>query len=403
MKGVKTIFFKEFKEVLRDRRTLVFMLLLPMIVLPLIFNFVTDFMQKQSEKAKKETLTYALINGDQFPQLAQLLADDESFELVSSVTTEDELVPAIKNRDIKFGLVIPASAGEYTDAGYALDVSLVYNNAALTDKVVSRTQRLVERLNTKMREVRFEAIGVSNPLQQEGFLEPTKVIKSGYATKREIIGETVGGFLPYLFVIFCFMGAFYPAIDIGAGEKERGTLETLLLTPVSRSALVLGKFGVIFTSAVVAAVVSLSSMAGWIMIKGKSFEDELGEIFQSFGMIDLFLIFLMILPLAALFASLMLAISIFAKNFKEAQNFIAPLQFLLIFPAFAAFLPGVELNSKTAMIPITNISLAVKELAKGTVDYGMVMIIFASTVVLAAGATFFCVKWFQREDVLFRN
>lgn len=403
MRGVTTVFLKEFKEVLRDRRTLIFMVALPIIVLPVLFNGVASFMQSQEKKASQEVLKFALIHGENFPQLGAMLDADESFERIPDITNEEDIIPAIKSGKIKFGLLVPESSAEYLDAGYSLDVKLIYNNAAFTQKVVSRTDALINKLNDKLRNTRFSEINISNPLQQGGFLEPVTLVRSGYATKREKLGEQIGGFLPYLFVVFCFLGAFYPAIDIGAGEKERGTLETLLLTPISRTALVLGKFGVVFVSGIVAAVVSISSMAGWIYFKGANLKDELGEIFSSFGFLDLGLILLMIVPLAALFASLMLSLSIFAKNFKEAQNFIAPLQFLLIFPAFLAFLPGIELNWKTAMIPITNISLVIKELAKGTVDYSMVSIIFASTVLLAGAATFFCVKWFQREEVLFRS
>ena len=403
MNGIMTIFRKEFKEVLRDRRTLIFMIVLPTVILPVLFNFMINFISSQEKKASEETLKLALINGDLFPQLKQSLEENPGFEIDPSITEEKDIIPAIKSGDLKMGLLVPEDTADYLGAGYTLEVKLIYNNASMTSKVVSRTGKLIDELNKGLRKTRLVEVGISNPLQQEGVLEPSKIVKSGYASQREILGERIGGLLPYFFVVFCFMGAFYPAIDIGAGEKERGTLETLLLTPVPRSSLVLGKFGVVFTCGVVAAVFSLTSMGLWIYLKGSSLSGDIGEIVRSFSLLDLGLIFLMILPLAALFAALMLSLSIFAKNFKEAQNFIAPLQFLLIFPAFMAFLPGISLNWKTALVPITNISLAIKELTKGTVDYGMVMMIFGSTAILAAIATMFCVGWFKRESVLFRN
>lgn len=403
MRGVGIIFRKELLEVLRDKRTLIFMIVLPIVVLPLIFNMVFDFMQKQEKKAAKETLSYALINGENFPEFVNYLNADEGFELNPDFTTEDQIVEAIKAGDLKMGLVVPEDVQTYLDAGYALDITLIYNNASLISRVESRTRTLLNGLNEELRKTRLSEVGLISPLKQEGVMEPARLVKTGIASKREILGENIGGFLPYLFVVFCFMGAFYPAIDIGAGEKERGTLETLLLTPVPRSSLVLGKFLVIFLSGVTAAIFCLASIAGWVWWKGDRIKDALGEVIQSIDAVDIGMIFLMILPTAALFAAIMLSISIFAKTFKEAQNYIAPLQFLLILPAFMAFLPGITLNWKTAMVPITNISLAIKEIAKGTVDYTLVGIIFASTVALAGLATFFCVKWFQREDVLFRS
>ena len=111
----------------------------------------------------------------------------------------------------------------------------------------------------------------------------------------------------------------------------------------------------------------------------------------------------MLVPTAAIFASLLLGISIYAKSFKEAQSYIAPLNMLVILPAFLAMLPGVELDWKTASIPITNISLAIKELIKGTMDYSMLVAILGSSTLLAAALLWASTWWFGREDVLFRQ
>ena len=112
--------------------------------------------------------------------------------------------------------------------------------------------------------------------------------------------------------------------------------------------------------------------------------------------------FLLLLPTSAMFSSLLLAISIYARTFKEAQNYISPLTIIVLMPLMIAMAPGVELDFSTALIPITNIALAIKELMKGTADLGLISVIFGSAVVIGGALIAFCVHWFQQEKVLFR-
>ncbi|MEX1365692.1 MAG: ABC transporter permease, partial [Nannocystaceae bacterium] len=140
-----------------------------------------------------------------------------------------------------------------------------------------------------------------------------------------------------------------------------------------------------------------------LAFKGGQLGGDLGEVMQSIGAVDLALIAAMLVPTAAIFASLLLFISIYAKSFKEAQSYIAPLNMLVILPAVLAMLPGVELDWKTASIPIANISLAIKELIKGTMDYSVLVAILGSSTVLAVVLLWLSTLWFRREDVLFRQ
>ena len=229
------------------------------------------------------------------------------------------------------------------------------------------------------------------------------VQKVDTADKRENIGEKFGALIAYILIPLCLLGASYPAIDMGAGEKERGTLETLLICPVSRSAIVLGKFLTVLTTGLAGALITVASFGIWGAIIG-SFAGfaVVQEAMGAIATVELLLIFLMIVPTSAIFASLLLAISIYAKTFKEAQNYMSPLSILMFVPLAAAMMPGVELTGKTALIPVMNVALAIKELIKGTADGTMIALIFGATVALAAALIAFCVHWFQQEKVLFR-
>jgi sodium transport system permease protein len=114
-------------------------------------------------------------------------------------------------------------------------------------------------------------------------------------------------------------------------------------------------------------------------------------------------IFFVVLPLAVFFSAALLAISLFAKSFKEAQSYLSPLMIIVVLPAVAALLPGVELNTALALVPVLNTSLVSKEIITGTYQWKYIALIFASSSVYAAIALAIAVKLFQREDVLFRT
>ncbi len=398
--NVLTVFRKELLEVSRDRKTLIFMIALPLLLIPLLIQVTTDFVANAEEEAAAATLDYAIFGGEQLPELAEALAAAQRF---SAATLDDpaQITAAIDDERIDLALVVkPGPGGQHV-------VELWYDNAPISSKVKARTKEVLDGLGAKLRLARLGELGIHEAAAQQSVLEPVLMEPRGTAPVREVMGERVGGMLPYLFIIFCFMGAMYPAIDLAAGEKERGTLETLLLVPIPRGQVVLGKFLVVFTAGVVAALLSLAGLGGWLAWRSRELGDELqgelGAVLASIGAGDLLLIAAMLVPTAAIFAALLLGISIYAKSFKEAQSYIAPLNLLVILPAFLAMLPGVELDWSTASIPITNISLATKELIKGTMDLSMLVAILGSSTLLAGALLWAATWWFGREDVLFRQ
>jgi sodium transport system permease protein len=111
----------------------------------------------------------------------------------------------------------------------------------------------------------------------------------------------------------------------------------------------------------------------------------------------------MIVPVAVLFSSVLLTVSLFAKSFKEAQSYVTPLMLLVILPAIAGMLPGVELNYRLAAVPILNISLVSKEMLSGVWHWNFIAVIFGSTALYAAVALAVAVRMFRREGVIFRS
>jgi len=400
--NIPTIYLKEMKEVLRDKKTLIFMVLLPTIVVPMLMNFMIRFVVKAEKKASTETLTYTVFGTENLPDLAGAFTEDKGFKKVE-IPSQEEIASAIEEEKIKFGLIIPQTAREQIASGEQVAIDFYFSDVSATSKVKNRTKKIIQELSDKYRSERLNKLGQDTPQKQEHLLNPIIIEEHNTANLREMLGERVGGILPYIFIIFCLMGSMYPAIDLGAGEKERGTLETLLLAPIHRYQIVLGKFFVIFTTGVTAALLSLMSIGVMLATKVEQVPGELRDVIDSISIVDLALIASMLIPTAAMFAALLLSISIYAKSFKEASSYCGPLNFLVIAPAFIAMLPIVKLDWYWAMVPITNISLAIKELIKGTMNYEMMIAILGSSFVIAGALLLFCTKWFERESVLFRE
>jgi len=399
--GFQTVFFKEMKDVLRDRKTLLLMIVLPIVVVPLLLNLLIGFVIKKEQEAKTEVLEYVVF-GDEFaPELAKTFEAANGFKKVA-LGSPDELVAAIREDRIDFGLVIPEKTAAQLSGQEQASIELHFDNASMGSKVEDRVQDLVEKYNDGLTAARLAKLGVLPGQKQKSLLEPVRLRKQGTGKIREVIGDRIGGMVPYFFIAFCFMGVVYPAIHLGAGEKERGTLETLLLAPIPRHQVVLGKFLAVFCGGIIAVLLNLASLGTWLAIKAGELRGIIGTLIGSIDLLDLVLLALMLIPVAAMFAALLLSISIFARNSAEASTLISPFGIVLIVPAALAMLPGVELNWFWASVPVTNVSLAMKELLKGTMDYTMLLAIFASSTLIAGGLLFFCAKWFNRESVLFR-
>lgn len=411
-----TIYLKEILELARDRKTFIFTVLIPIFAMPLIFAAFGYFSSTMFDKARRAQLPYAVFGQENAPELAQRFAAEKGFRAVP-LASEAEIRRAIDQDVIKFALVIPRGYRDRLDGQRQAVVVLHYNSAVMVDLIRKRVQAVVEAQNAALRESALSALNL-NQQQLRFALNPIRLDEHSTAGKREQVGALVGGMLPYLLLMGCLMAAMYPAIDLGAGEKERGTLETLLLAPVPRSAIVLAKFLVLFTVGLLSSLLMVGSMSALLLIASAtalgqpamgnlsgnpSGIADLVAMMQSISALDMAMVALMLAPTAAMFAAILLALSIYAKSYKEAAGLISPLMLLSLLPTMVALLPGVEMNWMWAMVPLTNVSLAMKELVKGTMDYRMFAVILASTTVTAGALLALCRWWFTREQVLFRN
>lgn len=397
------VYFKELLELSRDRKTMFFVILLPIIIFPVLFGLMGLVMANVVHKAQSEEFRYVIVHEERAPEFAKRLSYHKNFKQVTSDEVSVEgLTQAIRAGKLDAAIIIPEDFSDDPNSSSQSEFKLIYNDASQMDVLGAEFTKLFNKYRNDIRDSKLHQLGLTAD-SAKSVLEPITLKTVSTAAERENLGEKIGGFIAYLLVPLCLVGCSYPAIDIGAGEKERGTLETLLICPVSRISLVLGKLFTVLTTGLLATLITVASFGGWGYVIGSLMGvDIVAEAMKMLGVTDLLLILLLLLPLTTVLGSLLLSLSIYARSFKEAQNYIGPLSMIVIMPLMVALLPGVELTTVTALIPVTNIALCVKELVKGTMDMGLLTLVFGQMLVLAAVLVAFSVHWFQREKVLFR-
>jgi sodium transport system permease protein len=401
LRNIGIVYRKELVDSLRDRRTLISMIVVPIFLMPLLTIGIGGVMVSQVGRAMEEVPKVMILGGRDSPNVRKQL---EELKQVRVVPEKPDYAEEISNKQIRAAVEIPEGFDAKLAAGQSMTVKIYMYEGELKSGFGA------DRLQKFFRDLRDRTVRQNLQARQlpETLIQPFVIRQQNVAPAGKVGGAVLGGMVPYFVILLCLTGAMYPAMDLTAGEKERGTIETILCTPISRTHLVLGKFLMVLTASLATAVLSLSSMAvsfgvGKKLLLGVAHgaADSAMQITISGKAVAS--IFLVVFPLAVFFSAALLAISLFAKSFKEAQSYLSPLMIVVVLPAVAAMLPGVELNAMLALVPVLNTSLVSKEIITGTYHWNYIALIFGSSSVYAAAAIAIAVKLFQREDVLFRT
>jgi len=400
--AVSVVYRKELREWLRDRRTLISTVVVPLLLFPVIILGFTYLAANLIGKAQKEVPKIMIVGGDDSPQVVAALHRIDTVEIVPySADWKNQ----ISEKQIRAAVDIPTQFQNSLEKGGQKTVRIYFYEGEI--KSSFGAEHIEKSLKDYRDQVVKERLAAKNVAAS--VLTPFDIKQENVAPPEKVSGATIGGFIGYLVILLCMTGAMYPAIDLTAGEKERGTMETILSSPVSRMDLVLGKFFLVLSAALATAALSVLSMGiSFTAIRNfnpsaQSGRGEAAALILKLGPKPVLFIFAMALPLAVFFAAALMTIALFAKTYKEAQSYLTPMTFLVVIPAVASLLPGVELTPKLALVPILSTSLVCKEIIAGTYHWDSIVLIFASTCVYAAAAIFLAVKTFQRESVLFRS
>jgi sodium transport system permease protein len=400
MRGIFVVFKKELLDTIRDRRTLIAMVLVPLLLFPVIFVGSNWLVQSQMEEAEQETLKVAVLSEgkqDPTPAFRKQVAAAPNVEVADPMPM-DTARARVRDGEVDAAVVFASSFRQRVEAKRAGTVDLIYETDDEFDVLVNRIRPLLNRYEQQLLNARFNAMGLSTKATRA-----VTVNEVNLASDKAQMAQRIGGFLPYIFLLFCFMGAMYPALDMGAGEKERGTLETLLTAPVGRYQFLVGKTLTITLAGLFAAIVSILSIMGSVWFIEDIPERMLETAMSILSPTVVGVLLSLLVPLTIFFAAAQLSLSFYAKSYKEAQSTVSPLLIAVLVPAVAGILPGISLNTTTALIPVLNVALATKDALAGTLGLGHLALVYGSLLTLAAASLGGCMYVIRSERVLFRT
>jgi len=401
LRNIWIVYRKELRDSLRDRRTLIAMVVVPILIMPLISIGIAVLMAKVFGEAQKEVPTVMILGGSNSPKTLSELHDVKEIQFKEGTA---DYIQQISEKRVRAAIEIPADFDAALERNDQVTVKIYdYKGDIKSEFAAEKLQKFFKDLSDRIVLERLTAKNLP-----PGLTKPFDLKTQNVAPPEKVSGAVLGGFIPYFIIILSLTGAMYPAIDLTAGEKERGTIETILCSRVSRTHLVLGKFFMVWTASLTTAILAMISMGASFQIAkslmaGMAAKGADNAMQYSIGIKAILAVFLMALPITIFFSAALLAIALLAKSYKEAQSYISPLMIVVILPAIVGMLPGTELNTQFSLIPVLNTTLVCKEIVSGTYHWHQIGIIFLSTCAYAAAALFIAVKQFNREEVLFRT
>ena len=380
---VWVIFRKDLLEVLRDRRAMFFAFVVPILIYPVLF---LTFGKLSLKNDPGRDLKIAC-SGDYSGFLPHLSG---SGFIVSEAAPRQESV-RMKEIDLhlEFPPELPRAASE------PLRVIVRHSSTSPASEAARRkVADLLERYRDALLGERLQARGILEDPRTSIVIE-----KADISSPDERASSRLGKLLPVLLVILLFTGGSFAAIDLVAGEKERGTLETLYLHPVPARDIVGGKFLVILA-------VSFASLAVNLLGVGLSFAlgifptgmDGGGSALPSLAVIGT--IAALAVPLAVLTSAVLLALSSYANSFREAQTYLLPLTLVAMVAVFLAGAPQVSLSTAVAVVPVANVALAIRESLEGKLQPAGFLLVFMSSTLYACAALWKASSLLGREDIV---
>ena len=410
-KTIKMLVKKEMLDVLRDKKTLLMMLVVPLILYPLIFigvmqlmTFISSSMEEQNYKivveAKDEdALLHKLMELRQREQ-----ADDEKDRKTEGQSYEITIVDAESISDYETALneekIDVYISGQMQNGRMQYDVyylSSVTNSSYAANLVMD----VLDELKEDMTRQRL----VDEGMDVQVILEPIHYEKQDTASSEQSLGSIMGSILPFMLIISLLIGTMYPAIDTTAGERERGTLETILTLPVTNRQLIVSKFITVAVIGMVSALLNILSMSAIALYMYKLMDMQTDvAAFDLAKFIPAILVCILAVFAFSLFISaITMCVTSFAKSYKEANNYITPLMLVVMFVGYIGFIPNIELTQTMAMMPVANICLLIRNMMAFKIDYSAIAVVLLSNVAYAMIAILFLSKIYDSEAILFAD
>lgn len=393
IKGTVIVFKKEIKDLFRDRKTLIMGILIPLLIFPIIFGFMGKGMEK-STKQVTENLKIAIIDKGN-SSLGKFLRDQKNLNIIDS----DDIKKDVQDGKIYVGLVIPEDFEKSIKGEQTTELDIMYDdtnqNSDMAKSVV--VSLINEAYSKEVVKSRLSARGIDVSI-----LTPLSIKEETVAKEKGGVGKLIFGMiLPMMLALYAMTGPMAAATDLGAGEKERGTLEPLLTTQTSRMNLLFGKLLAITVMGIIGSVASIIGVLLGFKSGGNMFG---GDVSLIMPINTLLMVGVCTFLLTMVFGALELSISIYARSFKEAQTYLSPLTIVAIAAGYGTYMMDVKnISIAVINIPIVNIVIVIKELINGIYNPLHIGITFGWLAIYIAASVLFARYMFSREEVIFRT
>jgi sodium transport system permease protein len=388
---------KEITDLLRDRKTWITSVVLPLLLIPTLMIFVAK-MQAGSEEEARSHIPVAVVG--QYQAIEKAISSYKGIEVVKA----DDPEQALKDGDVRAVVVIDEQIEKKFGAHVPATVKILYKPAEQKSQVAHEViTGILRGVEQQMAAERLAELNVSAEA-----LKPLDVQSVDLSTADQKTGSFLGFIVPLMLIISCVTGAMPAATDLMAGEKERGTLEPLITTPVSGTSILTGK---LITTSLMGFVSAVASTIA-LMLTAKIMPRVLGEEGADGMQVSLSfltpwnvaLMLIVLLGLAVMFASLMLCVSSLAKTFKEAQTYMAPFMIAAMVPGYATmFVSPEEVPLQYFLLPVVNAAVMFKELLYGIIDFAHIGYVLGSTLAYAVLAILLASKLFRREGLIVKG
>lgn len=394
MNNFLTVLKKELLDIVRDKKTLVFTLILPILIYPIMFKFMSSAMEKTQSDVQKEINIY--IDGNKNSSMAKAITSLDNIKLPEIESPTESL----KNGDIQLIVKIPENFDENISQGKNDTIELLIDEESNKSMIASSmVNEIYESYKKSIVEQRLADKGIDSSI-----LTPFKVsVKSGINADNEDINGGAAMLLtmiPTLIVILMVSSTVGMAADLGAGEKERFTFEPLLSTSAKRASLLWGKIGALCTVSFIALMANLTAMVismQKFMIVGEEVNFKLTPA-TILGMLIIGALVLITL------SALQISVSIYARSTKEANSYLAAITMPTMILAFLPYMMDAKgINPAFFNIPITNAICLMKEFTVGIFDIKHIAIVVGWHIVYIIASIIFAKFMFSKEEVIFRN
>ncbi|MFA9397337.1 MAG: ABC transporter permease [Clostridiaceae bacterium] len=386
------VFKKEIVDLFRDKKTVFMAIIIPLIIFPVIFGVMGKAMES-SEKSVENNMKIA-IQGDVNSSLYDYIKGQEGIKLVESENINKD----VKKGDVLAAVIIPDGFDNNIDEENMPKLEIIYDNSSQSSMIVEG--KISSYIQAYSNEIIVKRLG--NKGIDVSILTPIESVYTTVEEEESGMGKfMISLLLPLMVVLYSVTGPLAAATDLGAGEKERGTIEPLLTTKASRMSLLWGKFLAI---TVMGLLTNISALLG-LMIASTQTSGFFGE-GASFSLDTktILLIGLIAILTTMVFGALELSISIFARSFKEAQTYLSPLTIIALIPTYATYmLDGKNIPSFYFHIPLSNVVCLIKEFINGVYNYNHIFITFGWTIIYILASILLARFMFNREEVIFRT